>query len=221
MAADLFRRNPPTREINHFLRRNMHSYLSNTGNPATMHSISRFYNEVEAAIGVLEGKYLHQSRNSEVQQLVGTQSMVINALKKIHTKVCCRLRPTPNLASPWRGEFTMDIPQEVFNVIAQHIIQRNSYGHQYKETPAVIYIEITDLKKAVFIFDKMNLESNIIPKEELLKKDLSSRNEESQERCEIVVKKTKPMTFKFYKNSKVLSVHFNYGHWNAFGVPQH
>ena len=93
-------------------------------------------------------------------------------------------------------------------MIAQHIIQRNSYGHQYKESTAVIDIEITDLKKAVFIFDKMNLEGNVIPKDELLKNKLLSRNEQSQERCEVVVNKTKPMTLKFYKSSEVLSVHF-------------
>ena len=67
-----------------------------------------------------------QSRNKEIQQLVGTQRMVINALKKIHTKIVSRLRPTPNLTNPWNGEFSLDIPREVFDVLLKHIVQRNS-----------------------------------------------------------------------------------------------
>lgn len=103
-------------------------------NPAIMSSISKFFNEVEAAVGLLEEKYRDQSRNREVQQLVGTQSMVINALKKIHEKIARRLRTTPSKATPWKGEFTLDLPREVFRVILNHIIQRNSYGHRYKES---------------------------------------------------------------------------------------
>ena len=115
MADDLFERNPPSREISSFLRRNMHDCLSKTESSATMQSISRFYHEVDMAIGVLEKKYVGQSRNKEIQQLVGTQRMVINALKKIHTKIVSRLRPTPNLTNPWSGEFSIDIPREVFD----------------------------------------------------------------------------------------------------------
>ena len=97
--AQLFERNPPSREISSFLRRSMHDYLSQTESTATMQSISRFYHEVETAVGMLEKKYVDQSRNKEIQQIVGTQRMVINALKKIHTKIVIRLRPTPNLTT--------------------------------------------------------------------------------------------------------------------------
>ena len=61
-------------------------------------------------MGLLEEKYRDQSRNREVQQLVGTQSMVINALKKIHEKIDGRLHTTPSMATPWKGEFTLDLP---------------------------------------------------------------------------------------------------------------
>ena len=56
--AELFERNPPSREISSFLRRNMHDYLSQTESTATMHSISRFHHEVETAVGMLEKKYI-------------------------------------------------------------------------------------------------------------------------------------------------------------------
>ena len=51
-------------------------------------------------MGLLEEKYRDQSRNREVQQLVGTQSMVINALKKIDEKIDGRLHTTASMATP-------------------------------------------------------------------------------------------------------------------------
>ena len=95
-----------------------------------MRSISKFFYEAEAVLGLLDDKFRDQSRNREVQQLIGTKSMVINALKKIHVEIIWRLCSTPFLATPWKGEFTLDLPQEVFRVILNHIIQRNSYGQE-------------------------------------------------------------------------------------------
>ena len=197
------------------------SRLSQTDNPAIMSSISKFFIEVEAGVELLEEKYRDQSRNREVQQLVGTQSMVINALKKIHEKIDGRLHTTPSMATPWKGEFTLDLPREVFRVILNHIIQRNSYGHRYKESDAVIDVELTQLRKAVFIFDKMNLEGDLIAKAELLKKNFSSGKGVAAERCEVVITESKPMRLKYRKNSEVLSVTFHYGYWNQHGIPQH
>ena len=65
--AQLFERNPPSREIRSFLRRNIHDYLSQTESTATMHSIFRFYHEVETAVGMLEKKIcgsIEEQRNS-------------------------------------------------------------------------------------------------------------------------------------------------------------
>ena len=221
MADNVFARNPPSRGINKFLQRNQSDYLSQTEDISMMRSISKFFNEAEAAVGLLEDKYRDQSRNRQLQQLIGTKSMVINALKKIHTKIIRRLRTTPSMATPWKGDFTLDLPQEVFRVILNHIIQRNSYGHEYKETDAVIDVQFTQLRKALFVFDKMNLEGDLIIKEELLKKKFPSGEERSAERCEVVITESKPMRLKYLKNSEVLSVSFQYGYWNEHGVPQH
>ena len=68
--------------------------------------------------------------------------MVINALKKIYTKIVMT-STTPNLSNPWNGEFSLDIPREVFDVLLKHIVQRNSYRHQYKESTAVVNVEVT------------------------------------------------------------------------------
>ena len=59
----------------------------------------------------------------EVQKLIGTKSMVINALNKIHAKIIRRLRTTPSMATPSKGKFTLDLPQEVFRVVLNRIIQ--------------------------------------------------------------------------------------------------
>ena len=125
------------------------------------------------------------------------------------------------MATSWKGEFTLDLPREVFQVILNHIIQRNSYGHKYKESDAVIDVELTQLRKAVFIFDKMNLEGELIAKAELLKKNFSSGTEVAAERCEVVITESKPMRLKYRKNLEVLSVSFHYGYWNKHDIPQH
>jgi hypothetical protein len=68
----------------------------------------------------------------------------------------------------------MDVPQEVFDVIAEHIVRRNSFGHIYNEAAACITIEFTNRKKAVFVFDKINLEGTVCAKENILVKFVTS-----------------------------------------------
>ena len=99
MADNVFARNPPSRGIDQFPQRNHHDYLSQTDDPAMMCSISKFFYEAEAVLGLLDDKFRDQSRNREVQQLIGTKSMVINALKKIHVEIIWRLCSTPFLAN--------------------------------------------------------------------------------------------------------------------------
>ena len=84
MADNVFARNPPSRGINKFLQRNQSDYLSQTDDISMMRSISKFFNEAEGAVGLLEDKYRDQSRNREVQpagtkrrsQVTGYRSLV-------------------------------------------------------------------------------------------------------------------------------------------------
>lgn len=222
MADRLFIENPPSRQINIFLRQNMKEYLSQTDNPAHFSDISRFYSEVEAAVATIEGKYITSRTRElrEIQQLVQSQGMVLRTLRKIHDKITRRLRSTPNLAKPWRDNFTIDVPREVFNVILCHIIQSNNIGHEFTETAAYIVIAITEMREAVFIFDLMNLDGVLISRDDLLKKRFGS-SRETLERCEVFVSQAKPFTVKYHKNTEVLSVHFYYGYWNQHGFPRH
>ena len=141
--------------------------------------------------------------------------MVVNALQKVHTNICRKLRSSPNFCSPWRSEFTVDIPREIFAIIAEHVIQRSSYAHTYNETAACIDIAVENIRKARFIFNYFNIERDIIPKEDMLRKKISIKRGGSLERSEVVINSKKTQKLKYYKNSDVLSVHFHYGYWNV------
>ena len=73
----------------------------------------------------------------------------------------------------------MDVPLEVFEVTLRHIIQNNNFGrnfgHRFEETPAYIKVFITDTRKAVFIFNKMNVDCVIVSRAKLLKRSSGVR----------------------------------------------
>ena len=111
MAAKLFRENPPSDKINQFLRRKREEHMSCTENATDLRDISCFFAELDAAVGVIEEKFTTLSgRNRELQKLIPIQGMVIRTLKKLHEKITRRLHSKPTLATPWRGELTIDIP---------------------------------------------------------------------------------------------------------------
>lgn len=219
MAAQLFRDEPPSGVFKRFIARTKSNYLSKTEDSTSLTDISSFFREIERSVDVLEDKYKSKSRYKDVQQLVETKGMVCRCLAKIHSKIISRLRSTPNTASPWMGDFTMDVPIEVFSVISKRIISRNNFGHIYKETDACINVNFTDKKKAVFMFDKLNLEGTVCAKDQLLVK--YAKPSVSPERCEVIVSVDMPFKLTFYKNKEVLSVHFHYGYWNENDIPQH
>ena len=218
----LFSNSPLSEEINALFKRQRHNYFCQTKSGDEHKNISRFYCEAEAAIAVLEAKYLQPAvKLPGIQHLIASRSMVMNTLLKIHSKICRKLRSSANICSPWCGDFTMDIPREIFDIIYKHIVERNSYGHTYKETRACVDISIHSVRKARFVFEYMNAEGVIVPKEEMFRKKIPIREEGSLERSEVVISCDKLLNLKYYKNSEVLSVHFHYGYWNIFGVPQH
>ena len=180
MAECLFKENPSSREINRFLRRNKGRYTSQRDNSTQLRQISSFYSQLEVAVDTLEAKYtsnVSRSKDREIQQLLPSQGMVLQMLKKIHDKIIRRLRSTPSLATPWRGDFTIDRPLEVFEVALRHIIQSNNFGHRFDETAAHIKVSITVMRKAVFIFNKINVDCVIVSRAKLLKRSLGISDE--------------------------------------------
>ena len=78
--------------------------------------------------------------------------IVARSLRKMHGKVIRQLYTRPRLANPWHGELKMDIPLELFESISQDILQRTSFGQRYRETNTEIIFEISDVRKAKYLF---------------------------------------------------------------------
>ena len=183
--------------------------------------VNKFFNELEDAVAVLDEKYSHRGgRFSTVQRLMPSRGMVARSLRKMHGKIVRRLHTRPRLANPWRAEFKMDMPQELFNCISQDIMQRTSFGQRYKETNNLIVYEITDLRKAKYLFGRMDLDGSEVDPAVTLKRCMAP-SENSLERCEVLVSNDKPMELKFNKAKELFEVKFHYGYWNQSGVPQH
>ena len=115
----------------------------------------------------------------------------------------------------------MDIPKQIFSVIFQEIINHNGYGHESRETAAIIEVNVSEMKKAVFNFRHITTERDIIANDEILKKKLKSSNDDSSDKFEVVLGPSTPLKFNHSQNTEVPSVQFFYDYWNAYGVPQH
>lgn len=63
--------------------------------------------------------------------------MLASALRKAYQKIVRRLNMRPKLANLWLGEFTMDMPEEVFSCLSKDLMARTNYGHQTTETNTV------------------------------------------------------------------------------------
>lgn len=179
--------------------------------------VNDFFGELDRAVGVLEDKFSQRSRDSNIQRLLPARGMVARALRKIHAKIIRRLNSRPKLANPWRGEFTVDMPIEVFLSISKDILDRTNFGHEFSETNTQLLYKINDFRKAKYLFKRMDIDGAEADLENILKKPLNSE----MERCEVIVSAEKPLELRFHKKNEVLTVKFHYGYWNMSGVPQH
>ena len=64
--------------------------------------------------------------------------------EEVHLKIICRLHSKPKLANPWAGEFTVDMPGEIFSCIAKNILGRTNFEHQVLETNTWTSYKIVD-----------------------------------------------------------------------------
>jgi hypothetical protein len=70
-----------------------------------------------------------------------SQTMIVNILNKINTRIIRRLRKTTRLSSPWRGNFSMEIPRELLDILSKkhHLVLIISYSfrmHSSQFVPA-------------------------------------------------------------------------------------
>ena len=179
--------------------------------------VNSFFSELDSAIRVLEDKFSNRSGFGNVQRLLPSRGMVARSLRKMHLKIIRRLHVKPKLANPWLGEFTMDMPAEVFSSMSEDIMDRTNFGHESSETNTQVTYTIKDFRKAKYLFARMDIDGNEVDRNSILKKEFKN----SLERCEVIVTEEKPLELKFHRQNEVLSVKFHNGYWNINGVPQH
>ena len=123
--------------------------LGRVDNGDGIRRINSLFGELEDAVSILDAKYSHRGgRFSTVQRLVPARGMVARSLRKIHTKIIRCLGTRRKLANPSRGDFQMDMPQEVFECISKDLMQRTSFAQRFRETNTQVVYEITDIRKA-------------------------------------------------------------------------
>ena len=196
-----------TKELRPALIRAKSKRLEKVSTGEGIRRVSGFFSELESAAESLQDKFCQQSRFEKVHKL----------LRKMHHKIIRRLHVKPKLAKPWFGEFVMDMPSEVFSCLSEGIIQRTNFGHEFIESNTQLIFKIKDIRKANYLFARMDIDGAEVDRNSLLKKKF----QDSLERCEVIVTEDKPMELKFNKSSEVLMVTFHYGYWNQHGIPQH
>ena len=217
MAADL----QFAESLREPIQRCKRDLLDRVDNGDGIRRINSLFGELEDAVSILDAKYSHRGgRFSTVQRLVPARGMVARYLRKIHAKIIRRLSTRPKLANPWRGDFQIDMPQEVFECISKDLMQRTSFGQRFRETNTQVVYEITDIRKAKYLFARMDLDGTEVDRSVILKRCMAPV-QNSLERCEVLVSEEKPMELKFNKPKELFELKFHYGYWNPSGIPQH
>lgn len=69
----------------------------------------------------------------------------------------------------------------------------SNFGHEFSETNSQLIYNITDFRKARYLFSKMGSDGTEINKDNILKKQM-----QAPERCEVIVTEEKPLVLKFF-----------------------
>ena len=206
-----------TKELRPALIRAKSKCLEKVSTGEGIRRVSGFFSELQSEAESLQDKFCQQLRFEKVHKLLPSAGMVAKGLRKMHQKIIRRLHVKPKLAKPWFGEFVMAMPSEVFSCLSEGIIQRTNFGHEFIESNTQLIFKIKDIRKANYLFARMDIDGAEVDRNSLLKKKF----QDSLERCEVIVTEDKPMELKFNKSSEVLMVTFHYGYWNQHGIPQH
>ena len=67
----------------------------------------------------------------------------------------------------------MDMLQEVFECISKDLMQRTSFGQWFRETNTQVVYEITDMRKAKYLFARMDLDSTEVDPDMILKRRMA------------------------------------------------
>ena len=79
-------------------------------------------------------------------------------------------------------------------------MQRTNFGHESIESNTRLIFKIKDIRKAKYLFARMDIDGAEVDRNSLLKKKF----QDSLEKCEVIVTEDKTMELKFNKSSEVL-----------------
>jgi len=129
------------------------------------------FRELDNLMATVYSKYDGTYSNQDCHNIVDVWPMTERTLTKMHESVMRRLRATPTTASPYFGQFSRDVPSEVFDTIREKVLERTSFGLvTVKSTANQVTLEIVDKRKSVYLFNQMNAGGVVIEKRKLLTK---------------------------------------------------
>ena len=167
-------------------------YFSKTNRAKNLDAIASYFRELEEHTEVLESKCQpDNSAFASAECFVNTRSMIGRLLKKIHKKIMTRLKETPCICTPWRGSFSIDVTLEVFDVLLKKVTKRNSFEHVVKDTKSLTEVSLNDLRKAVYILHRQNMDGQIISKGEI-----GCKKAGELKQTKLVVRTSKPFVLK-------------------------
>jgi hypothetical protein len=137
---------------------------------------SNVFKDLDNLLETIYYKYDGSVRFHESHKIMDIWPMTERFLTKVHNCICRRLRSSPTTASPYFCVVTREVSREVFEV-CKEIMEHNSFGHITTATRARFTITITDIRKAIYFFNRINAEGVIIEKHLLLKKVFSDGSE--------------------------------------------
>ena len=89
----------------------------------------------------------------------------------------------------------MDISSEVFASIAEDIMGRTNLGHEFSETSSKLIYNITDFRKAKYLFSKMDIDGSKVDRNNILRNEMltSEKCENNAKNCVEKYKRIRPI----------------------------
>ena len=83
-----------------------------------------------------------------------------------------------------------------------------NFGHEFCRTNSQLIYNITNFRKAKYLFSRVDNDGTEVDRNNILKKEM-----QVPEWCEVIVTAEKPLVLKFHKQNEGLLVKFHYGYW--------
>ena len=98
-------------------------------------------------------KHDGSTTKKDCHKIIDIWPMAGRLLVNIHTRIVRRLRASPSVSS-FFGHLSSEVPTEVFDVIRKEILERTSWGIETTTSARQVTLQITELRKATFLFER-------------------------------------------------------------------